>query len=106
MVLAIHEELWQFIPDYDKTYAISTHGRVLTIETQLYRKPSVNNKGVHSIILSKNGTPSSYTIHRLVAETFMEDFDPRYQVRHIDGDKGNCGLHNLEQTERRVRGCA
>ena len=42
-----------------------------------------------------NGKTKSITVHRLLAEAFLDDFDPNLQVDHIDGDKSNNDLSNL-----------
>lgn len=37
----------------------------------------------------------SYTVHRLIAETFLENLENKTQVDHIDHDKSNNDVSNL-----------
>ena len=59
--------------------------------------PSITSKGYHRIGLVADGKRKFYQIHRLVLETFnpIENSD-RLQVNHIDGDKSNNCIDNLE----------
>lgn len=98
------EELWHFIPEYDKRYAISNHGRVFNVETQRYLKGSPNGAGYCTVNLSDLGMALCHAIHRLVAEAFLEDFDPDLEVAHYDGDKLNNRPDNLYHTKRKIRG--
>jgi hypothetical protein len=46
--------------------------------------------------LNENGKHKSFYAHRLVAELFLENRDKKRTVNHIDGDKTNNELSNLE----------
>jgi predicted DNA-binding protein len=46
--------------------------------------------------LSKNGKRTKAYIHRLVAEAFLENNDCLSDVNHIDGNKRNNAVNNLE----------
>lgn len=59
--------------------------------TKNHRSKSTNNAGYYIIQLSK-----CYTIHRIVAETFLESIPKGYDIDHIDGDKSNNSVTNLE----------
>lgn len=60
------------------------------------RKPNIL-AGYHCITLFKNGKAKGYKIHRLVAEAFIgPQPDPTYQIDHIDGNKANNHVSNLE----------
>ncbi len=98
------EELWHFIPEYDKRYAISNHGRVLNVETKRYLKRVPNGGGYCTVNLSEFGISICYTIHRLVAEAFFEEYKPALEVAHYDGDKTNNRPENLYHTKRKIRG--
>ena len=49
-----------------------------------------------SVMLSKNGKTHRYYIHRLVAETFIENPNNLPVVNHKNGDKYNNNVDNLE----------
>lgn len=53
-------------------------------------------KGYYAIELNKNGVPHKYLIHRLVAMSFLENNLQKEEVNHIDGNKSNNNLYNLE----------
>lgn len=59
--------------------------------TKNHRSISTNNAGYFIIQLEK-----CMTIHRIVAETFIESIPKGYDIDHIDGDKSNNNVTNLE----------
>lgn len=59
--------------------------------TKNHRSKSTNNAGYFIIQLEK-----CMTIHRIVAETFIGSVPKGYDVDHIDGDKSNNNVTNLE----------
>lgn len=61
-------------------------------------KPSLITKGYLALNLKKGNKKISQRIHRLVAETYIENPDNLPQVNHIDEDKINNHVVNLEWT--------
>lgn len=106
-------EEWKAISGYEGLYEISNQGRVKTIEHRVknegvfgkestrlvperIRKPNIM-KGYHCVSLSKDGKPKVFRIHRLVIEHFGKPQPSlEHQVNHIDGDKSNNCISNLE----------
>ena len=80
-------------PDYE----VSTLGRVRNKNTGCFLKPQLNKDGGYYRV-SLNG--SRYYLHRLVADAFFDGDHKLYDVNHIDGDKSNNRLSNLEWTTR------
>ena len=88
-------EVWKDIEDFPN-YQVSNEGRVRNKKTErmLTIKPG-RNKQYLSVYLSNNGKENTQTVHRLVAETFLGKH-PGMVVNHIDGDKTNNHVNNLE----------
>lgn len=86
------------IKGYEKQYCITRDGDVFRIikgKTR-YCKQFPDKNGYMRVHLSKNGTAKQKAVHRLVAETFMESPNMMLQVNHIDGNKQNNSIDNLE----------
>lgn len=97
--MAVHtNETWKSIKGYDN-YEISTLGRVRNKEKVL--KAYKTDNGYFHIFLSKNGKQKQFLIHRLVADTFLKNPNNLKEVNHIDGNKGNNKIDNLEWCTRK-----
>lgn len=88
------EEIWKDIPGYEEYYEVSNTG---LIRRKAYiMKCRLTNDGYPAITLCGGGKQLSKTIHRIVAEAFVENPDNKPQVNHIDGVKSNPMSSNLE----------
>lgn len=90
-------EEWKNIKGTEGLYQISTLGRVKSLRKNIILKPSIvakrNNKQGYQIVHIKY---KQYYIHRLVAEAFIPNTKNLPQVNHIDGNKLNNNVKNLE----------
>lgn len=59
-------------------------------------KPQKSNNGYLRVELWSDGHGRKYLVHRLLAQAFIPNQKGKPQVNHIDGDKSNNALNNLE----------
>lgn len=95
-------EKWKFIEGYEDRYLISDKGRIKSLvnnngkRRELIRIPRKGKNGYLYLNLWKDGKCKSKKIHRLVAEHFIKNPNNKPQVNHIDGNKLNNKVSNLE----------
>ena len=77
-------------------YTISDKGEIVNTNTNKELKPYIRKDGYVIISLSKGGKKYKCYLHRLVAETFIPNPNNLPQVNHIDEDKTNNCVSNLE----------
>lgn len=77
-------------------YLISTDGKVFNLKTMKHLKCSINNMGYPSVCLYNENGGKFFLVHRLMAETFLHIIENKKFVNHIDGNKANNILCNLE----------
>lgn len=100
-------ETWKKIPDYD--YEVSDLGNLRSMDKTIttstgntvnykgkLRKPQVNSKGYVNAVLFKNGKATTYSLHQLVATLFIPNPNNYPEINHIDGNKSNNSVSNLE----------
>jgi hypothetical protein len=93
------QELWE---DFGERYKVSNFGNVDSLNYRGSGKRMrmiliINNtNGYMRACLTINGTKKNYTVHRLVALCFIPNPNNYKEVNHIDGDKLNNHVSNLE----------
>ena len=87
-------EKWKDIRGFEGKYAVSDHGRVKHLPDGHILKPRIHTHGYLRVNLKKK----DYYIHRLVANAFL--FDVKPEVNHIDLNKTNNNVSNLEWCTR------
>ena len=92
------KEIWCPIKGYEGQYEVSDKGRVRSLKYGKERilKPGRNNCGYLIAGLCNNGEHKWYSVHRLVAQTFIPNPNNLPEVNHKDEDKENNSVHNLE----------
>lgn len=88
------------IKGYEGLYAVDETGNVYSIITTQSRRCGVmkphEKNGYLAVTLFKDGKGVHKYVHRLVAESFIQNPDNLRYVNHIDGDKHNNRVENLE----------
>lgn len=91
-------EIWKDIKGYEGLYKVSNFGR---IKSFYHNKEKIlilgsNSSGYAIVGLWKNGTEKFYSVHRIVAIHFIPNCQNKFEVNHIDGNKKNNNVENLE----------
>lgn len=74
-------------------YYVSDTGKVFRRGKEV--KSTLTSQGYYQVCLSLYGTKRSYTIHRLVANLFLDNPESKKCVRHKDGNRANNNVSNL-----------
>lgn len=82
------------IQGYDNVYSIDEDGNIYRNNKKM--SPANNGIGYMQIKLRHNGKRYGRYVHRLVWETFMGDIPEGLEINHIDHNKLNNSLSNLE----------
>jgi ribosomal protein L22 len=102
------KEIWKPIEGYEGIYEISSFGRVKSFygKKNIFGRilnPNLNKYGYPIVRLCKDKKAETTTIHRLVATAFLNYKYDRVNsvINHIDGNKTNNNLSNLEIVTQR-----
>lgn len=98
-----NEETWKQVPGYEDIYEASNLGRIRSYHRHKFGAeiphvmiPANNKKGYPQLVFTKNGKPKTRSVHRIIAETFIPNYNNLPQINHIDLNKENNRVDNLE----------
>lgn len=102
---SLQDELWKNIPNFSM-YQASNFGRLRSLN---YKRsgiikvlnPSISNDGyLKTMLLNDSGKYNSCTVHKFITLAFYGSRPPELEVNHIDGNKLNNNINNLEYCTR------
>ena len=116
------QEIWKDIKSFEGLYQVSNLGRVKTLErksisgnggfrtikSKILKQRSGNRYTTVSLCRGSNNTRVVTYIHRLVAETFLQNPDNKQVINHKNGLKFDNTVDNLEwvtYSENRQHAC-
>ena len=88
-------ELWKPVKGYEGLYEVSSLGRVRNNKNKILKQFQFQN-GYYGITLHKNGVQKTLLVHRLVAETLLQNPDNLSYINHKNEDKTDNRVENLE----------
>ena len=86
------EEIWRDITGYEGLYQVSNLGKVRLLKNNKELKQSVWGNGYTRVVLLEK----CFLLHRIIAVAFISNPENKKCVNHIDGNKKNNYINNLE----------
>jgi hypothetical protein len=103
------KEKWKHIKGFEGYYQVSNKGRIKSLDRYVEYKNGYkrlhkgkilrilkDTAGYCQVNLWKNGKLKRRSVHKLVADAFIVNCEHLPQVNHVDGDKDNNHVLNLE----------
>lgn len=105
-------EIWKDVFGYEDCYEISSYGQLRSKDhlvpckngkTRLVKgkqkKLFTNDRGYLITTLSQRNKLKTFVVHQLVAQAFLPGYAKGVMVNHIDGNKQNNCINNLELSD-------
>lgn len=102
-------EIWKGVEGYESCYEVSSYGQVRSKDHRVPCKGNktrlvkgklkrlfLNKQGYLITTLSQENKLATFTVHQLVAQAHLPSFQKGTDLNHIDGDKTNNHVANLE----------
>jgi hypothetical protein len=102
-------EVWKDVVGFEGKYKSSNFGNIKSLSRACQRsdgkkgyvnerilKPSIDNKGYLRVKLYDQKLKKTFKVHRLIAECFFNGTIENKEINHIDGNKTNNNVTNLE----------
>lgn len=100
-MMTLSEVIWKTLIYHGKEYKqfeVSNNGQLRNVNTETVYKQHLNRQGYYQVCVSLGSAKNKkiFKLHRAVAESFIENPDNKDFINHIDGNKLNNSLDNLE----------
>lgn len=102
------DEIWRDVKGFEGRYQVSNKGNIFSVD-RIVRgkkwggrtlKPIHDKNGYLTVALYENGVGKNKKIHRLVSEAFLPNPNNYLEINHIDENKTNNHVENLEWCTR------
>lgn len=84
------------VKGYEEFYAVTSLGRIWSHRRNKFIKTWHDAQGYLRVTFSVKNKQTSYKLHRLVGDAFIENPDNKPQINHKNGNKSDCRASNLE----------
>ena len=81
-------------------YSITKDGKIINNKTNKILKQTIDYYGYCKVALCNNGINRTVRVHRILAIAYLPNPENKCDVNHIDGNKSNNDLLNLEWATR------
>jgi hypothetical protein len=97
----MEQEIWKDVLGFEGIYKVSNKARVMSLlkwrgSDSRILVQNISKTGYYVVTLFKPGFNRVYKVHRLIAEAFLPNPENKRTVNHIDGNKLNNTVGNLE----------
>lgn len=108
------KEEFRDIDNYEGLYQVSNLGRVKSLSREINQsfrvftskerilKHGINSDGYCCVVLYSNNKSKSFKVHKLVAQTYLECNNNKLIVDHINNDKLDNTVENLQYITQRL----
>jgi len=87
---------WRDVVGYEGIYLVNRRGLVFSNNLKRCMGQTVGEVNQVHVYLSKNGMTAGRLVHRLVAEAFIPNPENKPEINHIDANRRNNHVSNLE----------
>lgn len=84
------------IKEFGGRYKAREDGEIIFVDTGMCKLQGNDTKGYKTVSITYLGKKKKISVHRLIAKAFIPYENERQQVNHIDGNKTNNHVNNLE----------
>ncbi len=103
-------EIWKDVPEYGGYYQASTLGNIKSLDRIVWvekrdrylslkgkmLKPKLNRNGYHVVVLCKDSERKDFSVHQIIAKTFIENINNYPDINHKNNMKTDNFIENLE----------